>query len=157
MVIGYKSLWGKCAAIPCHIQLAALVVMGVEWAEGWGAWPIAAQVFTWALIRLVNSDACILCSTYSQTQCHRQVLNYGVRSALEQVSFLQTIPYTEVLSRNHPGISMEHYFIIAVLKPVSSWKGVKWAQYYFSEGSLLHLRGTINNTTKTVYPVSATE
>ena len=57
MVIGYKSLRGKCTAIPCHIQLAAPVVMGVEWAEGWGAWPVAAQVFTWTLIRLVNSDA----------------------------------------------------------------------------------------------------
>lgn len=31
--------------------------MGVEWAEGWGAWPVATQVFTWPLIRLVNSDA----------------------------------------------------------------------------------------------------
>lgn len=57
MVIGYKSLRGKCAAIPCHIQLAAPLVMGVEKAKGWGAWPLAAQVFTWVLIRLVHSDA----------------------------------------------------------------------------------------------------
>lgn len=57
MVIGYKSLRGKCAAIPCHIQLVAPVMMGVDRAKGWCAWPVAACVFTWALIMLVNSDA----------------------------------------------------------------------------------------------------
>lgn len=31
--------------------------MGVEWAKRWAAQPVAALVFTWALISLVNSDA----------------------------------------------------------------------------------------------------
>lgn len=67
MVIGYKSLRGKCTAIPCHIQLAALLVMRVEWAEGRGACPGAAQVFTWVLIRLVNSDADSVVYVFSDT------------------------------------------------------------------------------------------
>lgn len=57
MVIGYKSLRGKYAAIPCHIKLAAPMVMKVEWAEDQAAWPIAAQVFTWVPIRIFNCDA----------------------------------------------------------------------------------------------------
>lgn len=35
------------------------------------AWPVAAQVFTWVLIKLVNSDADVL-RACSQTQYHRR-------------------------------------------------------------------------------------
>lgn len=33
---------------------------GVEWAEGWGAWPVAVQVFMCRLLTAVNSDAYIV-------------------------------------------------------------------------------------------------
>lgn len=46
MVIGHELLGGKWAAILCHIQLVAPLVMGVEWAKGRAAQPVAALVFT---------------------------------------------------------------------------------------------------------------
>lgn len=107
MVIGYKSLRGKCAAIPCHIQLAALVVMGVEWAEGWGARPVAAQVFKWALIRLVNSDANLVVRGLRHNitdSC------YSMKAALEHFKCLsfKTVPYTsDTCGCSHSGFSNE--------------------------------------------------
>lgn len=73
MFIGYKSLRGKYVATCCHIQLAIGWVM---WMEGW-ALPVAAQVFQWTSIQLLNTD------TYSIT--YLQTLIYGIQSSLFQV------------------------------------------------------------------------
>lgn len=97
MVIGHKSLRGKCAAILCHIQLVAPLVMGVKWAKGWAAWPVAALVFTWALIRLVNSDAYPVVHVLRHNT--REVLSCSMKSALEHFYYLslEIIPNNVVL------------------------------------------------------------
>ena len=99
MVIGYRSLQGKCTAIPCHIQLAAIVVMGMEWAKGWGAWPTAAQVFTWMFIRLVNSDAYSVLHGLRYNITDSQVAIWILHGTIS------TVLYTTVLSRDHLNVS----------------------------------------------------